>query len=182
MNRQHDACSYRRLVDRLRRARPDLALSSDFIVGFPGETDADFEATLRLVDEVGFVQAFSFKYSPRPGTPAANQMKQVKDEVKTERLARLQDLLNRQTDHFNRQMVGTRMPVLLERKGRHAGQLVGKSPYLQAVHVNMPDAAVGDLIDVEITGHHAHSLAGEPATTGRCGVGPIPFSLQERLA
>ena len=162
MNRQHDADSYIRLIDRLREARPDLALSSDFIVGFPGESDADFERTMTLVEHVGFAQAFSFKYSPRPGTPASNQRKQVKDEVKSERLTRLQALLNSQADDFNRRTVGVQLPVLLERPGRHPGQLVGKSPYLQAVHVETSEAEIGDLIDVEIITHHAHSLAGRP--------------------
>ncbi len=161
MNRQHDADTYRCLVDRLREARPDLALSSDFIVGFPGETDADFEATMKLVDTIGFAQAFSFKFSPRPGTPASKQIKQVKEEVKSERLTRLQALLNRQTNDFNQDMVGKRMPVLLERQGRHAGQLVGRSPYLQAVHVEMPGVGIGDLIDVEITERFSNSLAAE---------------------
>ena len=163
MNRQHDAETYLRLVDRLRDARPDLALSSDFIVGFPGESDEDFEATMRLIEHVDFAQAFSFKYSPRPGTPASGQKKQVKDEVKSERLARLQALLNRQADAFNRQMVGVRLSVLLEREGRHPGQLVGKSPYLQAVHVETAGERIGDLIEVDITAHHAHSLGGRPA-------------------
>jgi len=162
MNRQHDADSYLRLVDRLRDARPDLALSSDFIVGFPGESDADFEATMTLVERVGFAQTFSFKYSPRPGTPASNQRKQVKDDVKSERLARLQALLNRQADSFNRATVGRQLQILLERPGRHPGQLVGKSPYLQAVHVACDHALMGDLIDVDIVDHHAHSLSGRP--------------------
>ena len=165
MNRQHGADSYLRLVDRLRDARPDVALSSDFIVGFPGESDEDFEATMRLVERVTFAQAFSFKYSPRPGTPAAGQRKQVKDEVKSERLSRLQELLNRQADQFNEQTVGRRFGVLLERPGRHPGQLVGKSPYLQAVHVQTESAAIGDLIDVDIIARHAHSLGGRPAET-----------------
>ena len=162
MNRQHDADSYLRLVDRLRDGRPDLALSSDFIVGFPGESDDDFEATMKLVERIGFAQAFSFKYSPRPGTPASNQKKQVKDEVKGERLGRLQALLASQADAFNRDTVGRRLAVLFERPGRHAGQLVGKSPYLQAVHVEADGAAIGDLVDVDIVAHHAHSLAGRP--------------------
>ena len=164
MNRGHDADRLHRKLDRppLRAARPDLALSSDFIVGFPGESDADFERTMTLVERVGFAQAFSFKYSPRPGTPASNQRKQVKDEVKSERLARLQALLNSQADDFNRRTVGVQLPVLLERPGRHPGQLVGKSPYLQAVHVDTSEAGIGDLIDVEIIAHHAHSLAGRP--------------------
>ena len=171
MNRQHDAESYIRLIDRLREARPDLALSSDFIVGFPGECDADFERTMTLVERVGFAQAFSFKYSPRPGTPASNQRKQVKDEVKSERLARLQTLLNSQADDFNRRTLGKHLAVLLERPGRHPGQLVGKSPYLQAVHVETGQAEIGDLIDVEIVANHAHSLAGRPTAA-------TPASLQ----
>ncbi|NJO38795.1 MAG: radical SAM protein, partial [Rhizobiales bacterium] len=184
MNRQHDADSYLRLVDRLREARPDLALSSDFIVGFPGESDQDFEATMTLVERVGFAQAFSFKYSPRPGTPASGQRKQVKDEVKSERLARLQALLSRQADDFNRRTVGRSLPVLLERPGRHPGQLAGKSPYLQAVHVEAAGAAIGDLIDVEIVAHHAHSLAGRPSAAPRSILDdPIPndhASLEQR--
>jgi len=162
MNRQHDADSYFRLVDRLREARPDLALSSDFIVGFPSESDDDFEATMRLVERVEFAQAFSFKYSPRPGTPAAGQPKQVKEDVKSQRLSRLQELLNQQTDRFNQRTVGKTFSILLERPGRHPGQLVGKSPYLQAVHVETEDAGIGELIDVEIIARHAHSLAGKP--------------------
>ncbi len=189
MNRQHDAKSYLSLIERLRDARPDLALSSDFIVGFPGESDADFEATMTLVEQVTFAQAFSFKYSPRPGTPASNQGKQVKDEVKSERLARLQALLNQQADDFNRRTVGLRLPVLLERPGRHPGQLVGKSPYLQAVHVETADpegetARIGDLIDVDIVSHHAHSLGGRPAVAepakGWPAADPQPSSLERR--
>jgi tRNA-2-methylthio-N6-dimethylallyladenosine synthase len=176
MNRQHDADSYLRLVDRLRVARPDLALSSDFIVGFPGESDDDFEATMTLVERVRFAQAFSFKYSPRPGTPASGQRKQVKDEVKSERLARLQDLLTRQADDFNRQTVGRRLSVLLERPGRHPGQLVGKSPYLQAVHVEADEAEIGDLIEVEIVAHHAHSLAGRLIRQAPAGVAADDYS------
>lgn len=163
MNRQHDAETYRRLVDKLREARPDLALSSDFIVGFPGESDADFEATMTLVDDIEFAQAFSFKYSPRPGTPASKQQKQVKEDAKNERLQRLQALLNDQASRFNQAMVGRRLPVLLEREGRHEGQLVGRSPYLQAVHIEMQRAAIGDLVEVDVTSCLPHSLAGSPA-------------------
>jgi tRNA-2-methylthio-N6-dimethylallyladenosine synthase len=162
MNRRHDADDYRRLVERLRRARPDIALSSDFIVGFPGESEADFEATLALVEEIGFAQAFSFKYSPRPGTPAAGMRRQVRDQIKTERLHRLQTLLAQQSLAFQQATVGRAVPVLLERPGRHPGQLVGRSPHLQAVHVTAPGAAIGDLIPVRITARHPHSLAGEP--------------------
>jgi tRNA-2-methylthio-N6-dimethylallyladenosine synthase len=160
MNRRHEADDYRRLVDRLRRARPDIALSSDFIVGFPGESDADFDATMRLVEDIGFAQAFSFKYSPRPGTPAAGMRKQIGEQVKGERLEALQALLAAQAEAFNRATVGRLLPVLLEREGRHPGQRVGRTPYLQAVHLHAPDAAHGDLIEVEITESHAHSLAG----------------------
>ena len=136
MNRKHTADDYLALVARIRAARPDLALSTDIIVGFPGETDAEFEATLEVVERVGFAQAYSFKYSPRPGTPAATMAGQLADEVKTERLHRLQDLLARQQTSFNSSCVGRVMPVLFERAGRHPGQLVGRSPYLQAVHAD----------------------------------------------
>jgi tRNA-2-methylthio-N6-dimethylallyladenosine synthase len=162
MNRRHSADDYRRTIERLRRARPDIALSSDFIVGFPGESDGDFRATLGLVEEIGFAQAFSFKYSPRPGTPAASMRGQIADRVKTARLAELQALLARQSDAFQQATVGRTLPVLLERPGRHPGQLVGRTPYLQAVHVAAPGAGPGDLIEVLITARHAHSLAAEP--------------------
>ena len=160
MNRKYTVDTYRRVVDRLRAARPDLALSSDFIVGFPGESDADFAATLALVEEAGFVQSFSFKYSARPGTPAALLPKQIKDTLKSERLARLQELLDRQAAEFNRLTVGLRLPVLLERPGRHPGQLVGRTPWLQAVHLDGGEHRVGELVDVDILEAHSHSLAG----------------------
>jgi len=162
MNRRHRADDYRRAVERLRRARPDIALSSDFIVGFPGETDADFRATLALVEEIGFAQAFSFKYSPRPGTPAATMRGQVKDQIRTQRLAALQALLAAQSQAFNEATVGQTLPVLLERAGRHQGQLVGRTPYLQPVHVSAPGTRPGDVIEVRITASHAHSLAAVP--------------------
>ncbi|MGI9451005.1 MAG: tRNA (N6-isopentenyl adenosine(37)-C2)-methylthiotransferase MiaB [Geminicoccaceae bacterium] len=181
MNRQHDADTYRGLVEELRRARPDLALSSDFIVGFPGETDADFEATMQLVDDVQYAQAFSFRFSPRPGTPASKQTEQVKDDVKSERLARLQALLSQQTDAFNQTMVGKRMPILLERTGRHPGQLVGRSPYLQAVHVEAPGAEIGDLIDVDIADQYAHSLAAKPTAVERDIDGSVDRIFQEKF-
>ena len=132
MNRRHTADDYRRTVERLRAARPDLALSSDFIVGYPGESDADFAATLDLVRDIGFAQAFSFKYSPRPGTPAASAADQVPEPVKAERLAELQALLQQQQRAFNAACVGRVLPVLFEKPGRHDGQLVGRSPYLQS--------------------------------------------------
>jgi tRNA-2-methylthio-N6-dimethylallyladenosine synthase len=162
MNRRHRADDYRRIVERLRAARPDIALSSDFIVGFPGETEADFGATMALVREIGFAQAFSFKYSPRPGTPAASMRRQVADATKSERLAELQGLLGAQMAAFNQATVGRVLPVLLERAGRHDGQMVGRTPYLQPVHLCAPGAEPGMLIDVVIEDSHPHSLAGVP--------------------
>jgi tRNA-2-methylthio-N6-dimethylallyladenosine synthase len=160
MNRGYGRDDYLRIVDALRSARPDIALSSDFITGFPGETEEDFEATLALVERVGFAQAFSFKYSPRPGTPGAAMTKQVKEAVRGERLNRLQTLLDAQATAFNEGTLGRTLPVLLERPGRHPGQLVGRSPYLQAVHVAAPDGLLGRVARVTITGCHRHSLAG----------------------
>jgi tRNA-2-methylthio-N6-dimethylallyladenosine synthase len=139
MNRGHTADDYLRIVARLRAARPDLALSSDFIVGFPGESEADFEATLDLVREVGFASAFSFKYSARPGTPAAALDGQVPQDVKEARLERLQALLREQQDAFHRSLVGTVQPILIDGAGRKPGQLLGRSPYLQPVHLPAPD-------------------------------------------
>ncbi|HWB48801.1 MAG TPA: tRNA (N6-isopentenyl adenosine(37)-C2)-methylthiotransferase MiaB [Stellaceae bacterium] len=164
MNRRHTADDYRRIVGKLREARPDLALSSDFIVGYPGESELDFRATLDLVAEIGFAQAFSFKYSPRPGTPAALE-KQLPEPVKAERLAALQALLHEQQRAFNTAAVGMAMPVLFEKPGRHDGQLVGRSPYLQAVHADAAPEAIGKILPVEITGAGANSLAGRIAGT-----------------
>ncbi|MBL8663174.1 MAG: tRNA (N6-isopentenyl adenosine(37)-C2)-methylthiotransferase MiaB [Candidatus Odyssella sp.] len=160
MNRGHRAADYLALVERLRRARPDLALSSDFIVGFPGETEADFEATLALVRAVDFAQAFSFKYSPRPGTPAALAEDRVPEEIKTARLHRLQAELWEQQRRFNESKVGTVMPVLLEKPGRHAGQLVGRSPWLQPVHLDAPARAMGRIVEARIGAATINSLAG----------------------
>ena len=160
MNRKHTAADYLALVARIRAARPDLALSTDIIVGFPGETDAEFEATLEVVERVGFAQAYSFKYSPRPGTPAATMAGQLADEVKTERLHRLQDLLARQQTSFNSNCVGRVMPVLFERAGRYPGQLVGRSPYLQAVHAEADSSLIGRVVEVAIEAVRANSLAG----------------------
>ena len=160
MNRRGSADDYRRVVDRLRHARPDLALSSDFIVGFPGETDEDFRATLRLVDDVGFAQAFSFKYSSRPGTPAAIMRRHVSEPVKAERLRELQALLQQQQDAFNRSLVGREIDVLVERDGRKAGQRLGRSPYLQPVHFDARPAVVGREVRVRIDAALPHSLAG----------------------
>lgn len=163
MNRGYTAADYRRIVERLRAARPDLALSSDFIVGFPGEREADFEATLELVRTVGFAQAYSFKFSARPGTPAASMRGRVKDTVAAERLARLQALLDEQAAAFNAATVGRTVPVLIEGDGRHPGQVVGRTPWQQPVHLDAGPLRPGDLVDVTITGVHAHSLAGRRA-------------------
>ncbi len=159
MNRRHDRGFYLRLVEKLRRARPDLALSGDFIVGFPGETEEDFEATLALVEAVGYASAYSFKYSPRPGTPAA-EMAQVPEAVKAERLARLQALLARQQTEFNARMRGIRTTVLFEKRGKHLGQIVGRSPWLQAVQVDAPAAMIGTVSPVTIEAIGANSLFG----------------------
>ncbi len=160
MNRKHRVDDYRRVIDRLRAARPDIALSSDFIVGFPGETDAEFEATLALVREIGFAQAYSFRYSARPGTPAALMEGQVPMDVASERLAVLQDLLQQQQKKINQIMVGKDMPVLFVRQGRHSGQLVGRSPYLQPVHVVAPARLIGEIAEVHIDGCTANGLTG----------------------
>ena len=160
MNRQHTAEHYLRLVDRIRDARPDIALSCDFIVGFPGETDEDFEATMSLVRKVGYAQAFSFKYSARPGTPAADAEDQVPETVKSQRLAALQDLLTQQQRDFNQSCVGSSLDVLLEKTGRHDGQLVGRSPYLQAVHVQAPLGLIGQTACVIINDAQPNSLSG----------------------
>jgi tRNA-2-methylthio-N6-dimethylallyladenosine synthase len=161
MNRRHRADDYRRVIERLRRARPDIAFSSDFIVGFPGETDANFAATLRLVREIGYAQAFSFKYSARPGTPAAMMANQVPEALKAARLAELQDLLGKQQRAFNAACVGREMEVLFERRGRYEDQLAGRSPYLQAVHARAGERLIGAVVPVRVTDALANSLAGE---------------------
>ncbi|GMG82189.1 tRNA (N6-isopentenyl adenosine(37)-C2)-methylthiotransferase MiaB [Paralimibaculum aggregatum] len=162
MNRKHSAAGYLRLIERIRAARPDIALSGDFIVGFPGETEADFRETLALVRETGYAQAYSFKYSPRPGTPAAGA-EQVPEDEKADRLARLQALLSEQQAAFNAAQLGRRLPVLVEKPGRHAGQMVGRSPYLQAVHLEAAAEETGQILEVEITGAGPNSLAGRRA-------------------
>ncbi len=163
MNRQHRAEDYLGKVAALRRARPDIALSSDFIVGFPGESAEDFEATLTLVEAVGFAQAYSFKYSARPGTPAAALPSQVPEEEKALRLQRLQALLAQQQEAFNRRMLGRTVPVLFERPGRHPGQFLGRSPWLQAVHAEGPRALIGRVAEVAIEAVEPRSLAGRLA-------------------
>jgi len=161
MNRGHTAEHYLRLVERIRAARPDIALSGDFIVGFPGERDADFEATLQLVREVGYASAFSFKYSRRPGTPAAAMPGQVAEEVKAERLARLQAEIEAGQAAFNGAQVGRVLPVLFEKPGRRGGQVAGRSPYLQAVHCEGPERLIGEILPVRIVSAGRNSLAGE---------------------
>jgi len=160
MNRGHTVDHYLKLVQKIRAARPDMALSCDFIVGFPGESDKDFEATLDLVREVSYASAFSFKYSRRPGTPASAMPGQVAEEVKEERLARLNTLLDQQQVAFNASQVGRTLPVLFEKRGRHAGQVVGRSPYLQAVHAEGSESLIGQIVPTAIDASAKMSLAG----------------------
>jgi tRNA-2-methylthio-N6-dimethylallyladenosine synthase len=160
MNRDHRAEDYVALIARIRKVRPDIALSGDFIVGFPGETEADFEATLDLVRQVGYASAFTFKYSRRPGTPAANMGAQVDEAIKDERLARLNALLEDQRRAFNADMVGRVLPVLIEREGRHPGQILGRSPYLQAVHAEGPASLIGQIVQMRIESAAHMSLSG----------------------
>jgi tRNA-2-methylthio-N6-dimethylallyladenosine synthase len=160
MNRAHTAESYVRLIEKIRGGRPDMAISGDFIVGFPGERDSDFEATLALVREVNYATAFTFKYSRRPGTPASAMPGQVDEAVKDERLARLNALLDEQARAFNASQVGKVLPVLFERPGRHPGQLIGRSPYLQAVHATAPDRMIGQIVQVRIESSARMSLGG----------------------
>ena len=160
MNRRHTIGDYLSLVDRLRWARSDLALSTDIIVGFPGETEADFQASLDIVERVGFAQAYTFKYSARPGTPAATMPGQVAEDVKIDRLHRLQAALNQAQTLFNSHCVGRTLPVLFDRKGRKPGQLIGRSPYLQAVHAEADFSLFGRLLAVEIRSAGPNSLAG----------------------
>jgi tRNA-2-methylthio-N6-dimethylallyladenosine synthase len=167
MNRRHTRDDYLRVIDRLRDARPDLALTSDFIVGFPGETDADFDDTLRLIEAVGYSGAYSFKYSQRPGTPAATMGDQVPEDIKTERLTRLQGAINRQAAEFNASCIGRTFDVLMEKNARDAGQLVGRSPYLQPVHVMAPASLIGEMVRVTITHTIANSLFGTLAEAPR---------------
>ena len=158
MNRSHTADSYLKIIEKTRAVRPDIAISGDFIVGFPGETDADFEETLQLVRDVDYAMAYSFKYSPRPGTPAADMDGQIATSIMDERLQRLQALLNEQQARFNTNTVGRHCDILLEREGKFSGQLIGKSPWLQSVIVNDSAAAIGDLIEVEIASAGPNSL------------------------
>ena len=162
MNRRHTAESYLSLLEKMRAARPDIALSGDFIVGFPGETEDDFQATLALCEEVRYAQAFSFKYSARPGTPAAKR-DEVDEDVKSERLQRLQAMLSAHQSEFQRAQVGKVLPVLLEKPGRMPGQMVGKSPYLQAVHMPADHALAGRIVPARIVAAERNSLGAEIA-------------------
>jgi tRNA-2-methylthio-N6-dimethylallyladenosine synthase len=167
MNRRYRADDYRRAAERLRAACDDIALASDFIVGFPGESRADFRETLRLVRDVGFAQAYSFKFSPRPGTPAASLPEQVPEEEKADRLCELQALLEDQQTAFNAASKGRVMPVLFDHRGKRPGQLAGRSPYMQAVHVEAPDSLFGEVAEVYVEAAFANSLSGRlagPAT------------------
>jgi tRNA-2-methylthio-N6-dimethylallyladenosine synthase len=160
MQRRHTRAHYIAIVERLRTSRPDLALTSDFIVGFPGETERDFHETVTLVDDIGFAGAFSFKYSPRPGTPAAVMAQQAPEEIKIERLARLQATIDTHQAAFNARTLGMTFSVLLEKPGRHPGQLVGRSPYLQPVQVMAAPELIGEVVTVRITEIGPNSLFG----------------------
>jgi tRNA-2-methylthio-N6-dimethylallyladenosine synthase len=164
MNRRHDRAYYLDLVERVRSTRPDLALSSDFITGFPGETDADFEETLDLVGRVGYAQAFSFKYSQRPGTPGAEMAAQVPEEVKEERLLRLQAVLQSQQLAFNRGLEGRQTEILLEKPGRLPSQIIGRSPWLQSVIVDASAGEIGEIVKVRITEGGPLSLKAQAAS------------------
>ncbi|HUS53105.1 MAG TPA: tRNA (N6-isopentenyl adenosine(37)-C2)-methylthiotransferase MiaB [Thermohalobaculum sp.] len=164
MNRRHTAENYIRVIERVRAARPDIAISGDFITGFPGETEVDFQATLALVREVRYAQSYSFKYSPRPGTPAATA-EQVPEAAKADRLARLQTLLTEQQAAFQSDCIGRTLAVLIEKPGRHPGQMVGRSPYLQAVHLDCDPGSTGKIVDAVIIGAATNSLSGRLVTT-----------------
>jgi tRNA-2-methylthio-N6-dimethylallyladenosine synthase len=163
MNRRHTGAEYLRLIERIREARPDIAIAGDFIVGFPGETDRDFEDTLRLVEDVNYAQAYSFKYSTRPGTPGADLGDQVPEDVKAERLERLQVLLLKQQAEFAKSCVGKVIDLLLEKPGRMPGQIIGRSPWLQSVNVDAKTSQIGDIIQVRISGTGPNSLFADPA-------------------
>ncbi|MBI5129901.1 MAG: tRNA (N6-isopentenyl adenosine(37)-C2)-methylthiotransferase MiaB [Rhodopseudomonas palustris] len=170
MNRKHSAADYRRVIDRFRAVRPEIAFSSDFIVGFPGETEADFAATLALVTQIGYAGAYSFKYSPRPGTPAADMPEMVPAAVMDERLERLQQLIDAQQSAFNKASIGRTVDVLFERAGRKPGQIVGRTAYLQPAHVfpapgTAPDSLVGQILPVRVDSLERYSLLGELAAT-----------------
>jgi tRNA-2-methylthio-N6-dimethylallyladenosine synthase len=164
MNRRHTRAEYLALIGRIRATRPDIALSTDIIVGFPGEADGDFQLTLAVLEEVGFAQAYAFKYSPRPGTPAAGMEQQLPDDVKDNRLQQVLAVVDRSQTAFNSACVGRVVPVLLERPGRHPGQLIGRSPYMQAVHLTAPPSLCGHVAEVEIVAAGVNSLTGKLTT------------------
>lgn len=166
MNRRHNSGNYLRIVEKLHKANPELRMSSDFIVGFPGETDDDFQATLDIVNEVKYIQAFSFKYSRRAGTPAAVMDNQIEEKVKKERLDILQTLLFSYQEAFNKSCVGKVMPVLLEQKGRHKGQLIGRTPYMQNLHIETNGDNINKIIEVEVTDATTNSLSGKERNHG----------------
>jgi tRNA-2-methylthio-N6-dimethylallyladenosine synthase len=174
MNRKHEVGDYRDIVARVRAARPDIALSSDFIVGYPGESDADFKETLDLVRAVGFAASYTFKYSPRPGTPGAELKNQIDDQTKAARLLILQQLLEDQRQSFNRAAVGRTMPVLFEKLGRHPGQAIGRSPYLQSVVAAGGATLIGAIADVEIMDVGPNSLRGRIVTPASQILGESP--------
>ena len=161
MNRHHTRDDYMRIIDRLREARPDMALSGDFIVGFPGETDRDFADTLSLINDVNYASAYSFKYSPRPGTPASLSEDQVPEDVKSERLQSLQQLISAQQFAFNQAKVGEVMDILIERPANRANQMAGRSPWMQAVHFSSDVGTIGDIVSLKITEAHQNSLSAE---------------------
>jgi tRNA-2-methylthio-N6-dimethylallyladenosine synthase len=164
MNRKHTAKHYLAIISKMKSYRPDIALSSDFIVGFPGETDTDFKRTLDLIQDVHYAQAYSFKYSPRPGTPAASMENQVPEELKTERLARIQELLNTQQLSFNETWVGKTVPVLVDRVGRQEGQVLGKTPHFQSVYLQAMPRLLGQCVDVRLEKSFSNSLTGTIVT------------------
>ncbi len=178
MNRRHTVDEYMGVIERIKAARPDMAMSGDFIVGFPGETDADFEATMDVVRAVGYASAYTFKYSIRPGTPGATMENQVAEAGKAERLTRLNDQINLQMHAFHRSVVGRTLPVLIEKPGRQPGQIGGRSPYLQAVHMDGPTSLIGQIIPVEIVEARNNSLIGKIVTAGE----PNPASVIESRA
>jgi tRNA-2-methylthio-N6-dimethylallyladenosine synthase len=173
MNRGHTTDDYMKVIERLRAACPNIALTSDFIVGFPGETDAEFDETLDIVRSVNYASAFSFKYSPRPGTPAAENTKQIPEDVKSERLARLQNLLSAQQAAFSQTCVGLTLPVLIEKPGRQEGQMIGRSPYLQSVHLDIETEALGQIVNAKILAVGPNSLSGQYVSETQKGVASI---------
>ena len=181
MNRGHSVNDYAKLIARIRSAKPDIAISGDFIVGFPGETEADFQATLDVVCEIGYASAFSFKYSPRPGTPAAERSDQIDEAIKVERLRRLQTALLEQQKAFNQACVGLALPVLVEKPGRNPGQVIGRSPYLQSVHLELPQSRIGDIVDTRILAVGSNSLSGQYVDMNRMSRKPVAHRDQSRI-